>query len=106
LFALRAAGRKHGVPVDELAAVLATYKADLDMLESGEEALSAAEKAAASQAKAYHAAARKLSGLRAACAAELESAVLAELPDLKLGAARFIVDRQVDESRVSASGYD
>ncbi len=30
----------------------------------------------------------------------------AELPDLKLGAAKFIVDRQVDEKRVAASGFD
>jgi DNA repair protein RecN (Recombination protein N) len=33
-------------------------------------------------------------------------AVEAELPDLKLGAARFIVDRQVDPARVAATGFD
>ena len=30
----------------------------------------------------------------------------AELPDLKLGAGKFLVDQQVDEARVSASGFD
>ena len=30
----------------------------------------------------------------------------AELPDLKLSSARFIVDHQVDKARISASGFD
>jgi DNA repair protein RecN (Recombination protein N) len=36
----------------------------------------------------------------------LTKAVEAELPDLKLGAAKFIVDRQVDAGRVAATGFD
>ena len=32
--------------------------------------------------------------------------VEAELPDLKLGNAKFIVDQQVDETRVAATGFD
>ncbi len=36
----------------------------------------------------------------------VSKAVEAELPDLKLGAAKFIVDQQVDETRVAASGFD
>lgn len=106
LFALRAAARKHSVHADELAAVLARYKAEIEMLETGEEELKARAKAAEAAAKTYKTAAKKLSRSREKLARELESTVEAELPDLKLGAARFIVERQVDESRVSSSGYD
>lgn len=106
LFALRGAARKHGVQADDLAGVLANFQADLEMLEGGEEELKARSKAAEAAEKAYRSAAKKLSRSREKLARELEGAVEAELPDLKLGAARFIVDRQVDESRVSASGYD
>ena len=106
LFALRAAARKHQTTVDGLGEVLARYRNDLDMLQSGEESLKALEAAAAAARGAYSAAAAALSKARERAAGALEKAVGAELPDLKLGAARFIVDRQVDEARVAASGYD
>ena len=106
LFALRAAARKHQTTVDGLGEVLARYRNDLDMLQSGEESLKALEAAAAAARGAYSAAAAALSKAREKAAGALEKAVGAELPDLKLGAARFIVDRQVDETRVAASGYD
>jgi DNA repair protein RecN (Recombination protein N) len=106
LFGLRAAARKHGVPVDELPGVLERHKADLEALESGEEALRERQEAAERAVKAYADLARKLSRAREILARDLESAVEAELPDLKLGSARFIVERQVDESRVSPHGYD
>jgi len=106
LFALRAAARKHGVPVDGLAAVLEQYRADLQTLQSGEEALVALAKAAAVAREAYLKAARKLSDARAKAAKQLSKAVEAELPDLKLGAAKFIVARETDAERVSATGFD
>jgi DNA repair protein RecN (Recombination protein N) len=106
LFALRAAARKHGVPVDGLAAVLEKYRADLQTLQSGEEALVALAKAAAVAREAYLKAARKLSDARAKAAKQLSKAVEAELPDLKLGAAKFIVAREIDAERVSATGFD
>ncbi|HHY48237.1 MAG TPA: DNA repair protein RecN, partial [Alphaproteobacteria bacterium] len=106
LFALRAAARKHGTTCDGLIDVLATYKADLETLQSGEEALVALAKAAAGAREAYLKAARKVSAAREKAARALEQAVARELPDLKLGAARFIVDRQVDPERVSANGFD
>ncbi|MBN9311299.1 MAG: DNA repair protein RecN [Devosia sp.] len=106
LFALRAAARKHQTTVDGLGDILARYRNDLDMLQSGEESLKALEAAAIAARSAYSAAAAALSKAREKAAAALEKAVGAELPDLKLGAARFIVDRQVDESRIAASGYD
>lgn len=106
LFTLRAAARKHQVTCDGLADVLARYSRDLEMLESGEEALRAAEKTAETARAAYAQAARKLSAGREKAARQLAKSVEKELPDLKLGGARFIVERQVDETRVSASGYD
>ncbi len=106
LFALRAAARKHGVQVDDLAAVLDRYRTDLEMLESGEEALKAREREAEAARGAYLKAATALSAGREKAAKALARAVEQELPDLKLGAARFSVARQVDESRVSANGFD
>lgn len=106
LFALRAAARKHQVQPDELADVLARYVADLETLEGGEAALEQLVAEAARARAAYRAAAGKLSAGREKAAKALARAVEAELPDLKLGAAKFIVDRQVDEDRVAASGFD
>ena len=106
LFALRAAARKHQTTVDGLSEVLAKYTRDLEMLQSGEETLKALEAAAVAARSAYAAAASALSKAREKAARALEKAVEAELPDLKLGSAKFIVDRQVDESRVAAAGYD
>ena len=56
--------------------------------------------------EAYRKAARKLSGGRVKSAKALSKAVEAELPDLKLGSAKFIVDQQVDETRVAPTGFD
>lgn len=106
LFALRAAARKHQTTVDGLGEVLARYRNDLDVLQSGEESLKALQASAVVARAAYAAAASALSKARQKAAAALTKAVEAELPDLKLGAARFIVDRQVDQTRVAAAGYD
>jgi len=106
LFAMRAAARKHQVMCDQLPEVLARYTADLEALQSGEANLKELEQAAAQALSTYRSAAQTLSAARAKAAAALEETVAAELPDLKLGAARFIVDRQVDEERLAASGYD
>ncbi|WIJ26524.1 DNA repair protein RecN [Devosia sp. RR2S18] len=106
LFALRAAARKHQTSCDELPAVLVKYTADLDTLQSGETRLIALEAARAKALAAYRKAAETLSAGRAKAAKALGKAVGAELPDLKLGSARFIVDHQVDANRIAASGID
>jgi len=106
LFALRAAARKHQTSCDGLAGVLERYRADLETLESGEAALKVLEAAAAEARAAYLKAAEKLSGERKKAAAALSKAVEKELPDLKLAAARFLVDHQVDGQRISAGGFD
>ncbi|MBL8597678.1 MAG: DNA repair protein RecN [Devosia sp.] len=106
LFALRAAARKHHVSADDLAEVLAKYRAEIAALQSGEATLAKLEADAAVAAEAYRKAARRLSAGRGKAARALSKAVEAELPDLKLGAAKFIVDQQVDEARIAASGLD
>lgn len=106
LFALRAAARKHHVTVDELGEVLKKYQDEIAALQSGEATLTALEAGAAAAREDYLKLARKLSAGRTKAAKALSKAVEAELPDLKLGAARFIVDQEVDDGRVSASGFD
>lgn len=106
LFALRAAARKHQTTCDGLADVLAKYSADLDTLQSGETRLAALEAEEARALETYRKLAETLSAGRARAAAALGKAVGVELPDLKLGSAKFIVDHQVDKARISASGFD
>ncbi len=106
LFALRGAARKHHVSADELSEVLAKYRAEIAALQSGEATLAKLEADAAVAREAYRKAARKLSAGRGKASKALSKAVEAELPDLKLGAAKFIVDQQVDETRVLATGFD
>ncbi|SDG51415.1 DNA repair protein RecN [Pelagibacterium luteolum] len=106
LFALRAAARKHQVECDALPGVLATYAAEIEALETGAEALVALEASLKEADADYRKAAGVLSKAREKAATALSRAVETELPDLKLGAAKFIVDRQVDEDRVSPYGFD
>ncbi len=106
LFALRAAARKHQVTPDDLRAVLERYRADLSALENGSEELTALEKKAEAARADYMKAAAKLSKARRKAAADLTKAVEKELPDLKLGSARFIVDFDTDETRINEAGFD
>jgi DNA repair protein RecN (Recombination protein N) len=82
LFALRAAGRKYNVPVDELAALAGRYANDLALIDAGAERLAALEREAREASERYRAAAQKLS-------AALDKAVNAELKPLKLERAEF-----------------
>ncbi len=106
LFALRAAARKHQVAPDDLGGVLERYRADLSALETGTEELAALEQKAEAARASYMKAAAKLSTARRKAATALTKAVEKELPDLKLGSARFIVDFDTDETRISAAGFD
>ncbi len=106
LFALRGAARKHQTSCDGLAQVLAQYRNDLETLQSGETRLLALEQAASGARAIYGELAQDLSAARAKSAGALSEAVGMELPDLKLGAARFIVDHQVDATRIANSGFD
>src|SRR6202030_3466749 len=61
LFALRAAGRKYNVPVDELAARAGRYHNDLTLIDAGAERLAALEQEARDAATRYRDAAQALS---------------------------------------------
>ncbi|MGG5810397.1 DNA repair protein RecN [Falsiroseomonas sp. CW058] len=92
LFALRAAARKHLVPVVELPALLEALKARLAALDAGTGAVAAAERQAAETRAAYLSAAGRLTDQRREAAQKLEKAVAKELPPLKLDRARLVVE--------------
>lgn len=106
LFALRAAGRKFAVPVDDLAQLRDTMLADLADLDAGEERLGDLEKQALAARISYDALALGLSGLREGAARALETAVMQELPALKLERAEFIVELASDPENRTADGID
>lgn len=105
LFALRAAARKHNVPVEALPALAEHFSSALTQLETGEERLVAAQRAATDAEARYRAAALALSAGRQRAASELREAVLAELPALRLERADFIVEIATEEAP-GESGMD
>ena len=107
LFALRAGGRKHSVPVSELASLLGRLRARLEALDAGAGEVATLEAAEAKARGNYIAAAGKLSATRRKSAAELEKALAEELPPLKLDRARLVIDITArDESAWGADGQD
>jgi DNA repair protein RecN (Recombination protein N) len=106
LFALRAASRKHNVPVDDLAKLRDTMSADLADLDAGEERLHVLEKQAVAARDAYDAVAANLSELRKTAAIGLRNAVMAELPALKLERAEFIVEMSTEAGNRLEEGID
>ena len=91
LFALRAAARKLGVPVEGLPALRTRLAEALRSAETAGEALAAAEAEAAEGERRYLAAAGDLSAARRAAGERLARAVMQELAPLKLERARFRV---------------
>jgi DNA repair protein RecN (Recombination protein N) len=89
LFALRAAGRKYNVPVDNLNALAARYAGELALIDAGAGKLAALEKDATATAARYREAAKALSAQRRKAALKLDKAVNAELKPLKLDRAKF-----------------
>jgi DNA repair protein RecN (Recombination protein N) len=89
LFEIRGLARKHRVEADALPALAADLSARLAALESGEQGLAALERSAREARGAYEEAAERLTELRKAAAARLDTAVARELAPLKLDAARF-----------------
>jgi DNA repair protein RecN (Recombination protein N) len=107
LFALRAAARKHAVPVVELPALLDRLCERLAALSSGEAEIAALEQAAKDGRVRYIAAAEALSAARHAASARLDKAVAKELPPLRLDKARFHADvSAVPETGWGPSGSD
>jgi DNA repair protein RecN (Recombination protein N) len=106
LFALRAAGRKYNVPVDQLAALAQKYNADIALIDAGEEKLKALEAEAAHAETAYRNAAQTLSAARAKAASALDTAVNGELKPLKLDRARFMTEIASDAALAGPHGID
>ena len=106
LFALRAAGRKYNVPVDELAALARKYNGDIALIDAGEEKLKALEAAAAQAEAAYRSAAQVLSHARGKAAGALDKAVNGELKPLKLERAQFSTQIDSDPAAAGPHGFD
>ena len=106
LFALRAAGRKHSVPVDDLARLRDTMVADLADLDAGEERLGLLEQQAVAARDVYDDLAARLSDKRKTTAGVLARTVMAELPALKLERAEFIVEISGNAAGRAEEGID
>jgi DNA repair protein RecN (Recombination protein N) len=104
LFALRAAGRKYGVPVDALALLAEKFAAELAALDAGEARLSQITREAEAAESAYASAARALSEGRKKAAAALDAEVTAELAPLKLEGAHFTTEFRIELE--GPDGYD
>jgi DNA repair protein RecN (Recombination protein N) len=106
LFALRAAGRKYNVPVDELDALAARYAADLGLIDAGAERLAALEAAAGEVGARYSQAAAALSKQRYEAGAKLSRAVNGELEPLKLERAKFSTEIVTEPEAAGPHGID
>jgi DNA repair protein RecN (Recombination protein N) len=107
LFALRAAARKLGVTVDELAAERARLAAELRGVEDAEADLTKVRAAVTEAGARYTRAALALTSARKAAADRLAKAVEAELKPLKLDRARFRASVEaLPMDRAGPSGLD
>ena len=104
LFALRAAGRKYNVPVDNLAALGQRYQGDLALIDAGAERLAALEQEARAAGVRYREAAQALSAVRRKVAQKLDKAVNGELKPLKLERAQFTT--QIESESEGPNGLD
>jgi len=106
LFALRAAGRKYNVAVDNLAALAKQYQDDIALIDAGEDRLKELEATAIKTEAEYRKAAEALSKARVKAAAGLDKAVNAELKPLKLERATFTTEIQSDPTAAGPNGID
>src|SRR5262249_1207879 len=107
LFALRAAARKHGVGVPELALLVAKFRTQLAALDDGEAGLKRLAAEAKAARAAYLAAAEAQAAARRKGATRLDKAVVAELAPLKLEKAKFATElAPLPESEWSDAGTD
>ena len=107
LFALRALSRKHGVEVDDLAALKADMTARLSSIETGQERANALQIDRDAAWKSYLTGAHALGQARRAAASRLDAQVMAELAPLKLETAQFAtcIDA-LDEKDAGPRGLD
>ena len=91
LFALKAAGRKYNMPVDELAKLYEDVEEKLALIDSQEHRLKALEHGVSEARVQFSAAAAKVTELRKKAAQKLEKSIERELLPLKMGNTRFRV---------------
>ena len=106
LFALKAAGRKHGVQVDQLPALADKFEAELQAIHDGGSRLAALKLVAGQAHDAYMTSATKLSEQRVKAAKQLDKAVAKELAPLKLDQADFVTSATPDPDRAGPNGLD
>lgn len=107
LFALKAAGRKYNLPVDELPKLYGEVEEKLALIQSQEHRLSELEQNLAKAREVFVEAAAKLSGLRKKAAGKLEKAIAQELAPLKMAGTCFRVRMEpLAESQWSQWGAD
>jgi DNA repair protein RecN (Recombination protein N) len=106
LFALRAAGRKYNVQVDDLAALAEKYANDIALIDAGEDKLKQLEAAAAQAEADFRKAADALSKARVKAGAALDKAVNGELKPLKLDRAVFSTEIVSDAAAAGPNGID
>lgn len=107
LFALKAAGRKYNLPVDELPKLYQDVSDKLKLIDSQEHRIGSVEKAAAAAKATFVAASATLTEGRKKAALKLEKAIQAELKPLKMENTRFRVRLEaLEESGWSEYGTD
>lgn len=92
LFAIRAAARKHRVSADGLPAKLDEMSAQLAIIDNSDAELRRVKTLRDEAFNKFATCAHDLSTARISAAAKMRQCILAELPDLKLGAADFAVE--------------
>lgn len=104
LFAIRAAARKHRVIADELPNKLTQMSEQLNAIDNSDAELKKCKNKLSELSKVFNDYANKITDLRKNAAESLRTQILAELPDLKLGSADFIVD--ITKCEPSVNGID
>ena len=104
LFAIRAAARKHRCTADELPQKLEQMSAQLNAIENSDTELHHATAVCTQCRTEYMNAATELTLARTNAAEQMRNQILAELPDLKLGNADFMVSRT--ETTATSHGCD
>ncbi len=104
LFAIRAAARKHRCGADELPAKLDEMSAQLNAIDNSDAELKKITTLVRESQNAFNSTASKLGDARRMASELLRTKLLAELPDLKLGNADFMVE--ITDTTPSSHGID
>ena len=104
LFAIRAAARKHRVSADELPEKLKQMAAQLETIDNSDAELNKLLSLVKKYLSEFNAAAKSLTDARRAAADMLRTQLLAELPELKLGSADFVLE--FTDTQPSSHGTD